>query len=297
MLYVKEFIEEKKNQNLREATIKEYEYYLRCFENFLLERFGKSHFTKHSFKHIKRVDIQKYIDSIRDSGKSVATAKKHLTYIREYIYFLEGMELIDSYCTSRIKIKKDSGVKKLKHHMNLEDGWKFYNAITNDKDKLMIGLAMFHGFRRQEISSVEIKNVDLENWTILFIRKGQFEELIYVVDELKEYLKKQVEFCKENNHVYLFQSPKFIKTAQPLSLVSVWKVFKYWLEKAGLGEYDYSVHDGRRFFALSLYEEGYSEDDIRIALSHASPTTTRLYINKSRESVMKDISQRKTRVK
>ena len=292
MIYVNEFIESKINENLQDATIKEYRYYLAQFESFLLNHLDKTRIAKLTFSHIKRPDIQAYIDSVRDSGKSQATAKKHLAYVKEFVYYLEGLGLIDSYCVYKIKIKKDKGVKKTKKHMTTEQGWNFFNSITDDYDKCMVGLALFHGFRRTEISEVLVDNVDLEDWTIVFTRKGQIEETIFIQPQIKELMAKQVEYCKERAHIYLFQSPH---KEQPLSTVSVWKAFKKWLEFAGLGEYDFSVHDGRRFFALSLYEDGYTLEEIQVALSHASVETSRKYVNLTKEKVMKSIGEKEAR--
>lgn len=292
MIYVNEFIESKINENLQDATIKEYRFYLAQFESFLLKHLDKTRIAKLTLSHIKRPDIQAYIDSVRDSGKSQATAKKHLAYAKEFVYYLEGLGLIDSYCVYKIKVKKDKGVKKSKKHMTTEQGWTFFNSITDNYDKCMVGLALFHGFRRSEIAEVVVKNVDLENWKIVFTRKGQIEEEIVIQPQIRDLVVKQVEYCNEHGHIYLFQSPNKL---QPLSTVSVWKVFKKWLEASGLGEYDFSVHDGRRFFALSLYEDGYTLEEIQVALSHASVETSRKYVNLTKEKVMNSIGNKEAR--
>lgn len=295
MIYVDEFIESKRNENLQDATIKEYIYYLGQFENWLLKYFDKAHFTKTSFKAIKRPHIQKYIDDIRDSGKSKSTAQKNLAYIKEFIYFLEGKELIDSYCVYKIKLKKDKGITKIKRHMTIEQGWHFYNSITDKRDKLIVAFALFHGLRRSEIAELKVENINTDNWKMLFIRKNQREEELTLQEQVRELVLEQLEFCKQHKHVYLFQSPKFNKP-KPISVVTVWKVFKDWLEIAGLGEFDFSTHDGRRFFALSLYEEGYSDREISIAMSHLSESTTKRYINVQSNKVMDKIGNRPARM-
>ena len=292
MIYVNEFIESKINENLQDATIKEYRYYLSQFESFLLKHLDKTRIAKLTLAHIKRPDIQAYIDWVRDSGKSQATARKHLAYVKEFVYYLEGLGVMDSYCVFNVKIKKDKGVRELKQHMTVEQAMEFYNSITDDYDKCIVALALFHGFRRNEIAEVLVENIDLENWTIKFVRKGQFEEKIKLQAQVRELVAKQVEFCKDNGHIYLFQSPRKI---QPLSVVSVWKVFKKWLSAVGMEDFDFSTHDFRRAFALSLYEDGYKLEEIQVALSHASVETTRKYVNLTREKVMESIGNRESR--
>ena len=259
--------------NRQSKTLDEYCASIERFEEWYKSEHNKQRMTRQTWANIDSTIVQNWIYELK-STLSKASVQKHIAALYQFAKFLkiEG-DIEENFC-KEIEIPKDKE-KKEREYMKVEEAISMINAIDNNYERLMISLMFFQSYRIEEVSNIQIKNIDLENFTINAIRKGGKWQELKVRKEMRDDLAERVEFCKSNGHKFLFQSPKgeFGITSNAIR-----NVFIKWLKRLEMNE-EYGAHDLRRACVYDLYyNKGLDLFKVAKYSNHSSTNTTMRYL-------------------
>jgi len=281
---LEEFIDFKRSLGLKEKTISEYIDAVSKFLDFYCEHANKSHLVKQSYKTITTLDMQTYSFKLRET-KSVATTRKYQASVSEFFRFLKAQNYISVNPLIGVQMQKDV-IRTEREYMKVDEAIKMVEAVDNNYEKLMISLMFYQGYRIEEVTNIEVKNIDLENNTITALRKHGKLQNLKVLKEVREMLVERVEYCNKNGHEFLFKSPK---GNYGITSNSLRTVFNKWNTRLGFNEY-YSPHDLRRACASLLhFEKGLPLLKVSKFMNHSNVNITMLYLKISMESLNNEL--------
>lgn len=164
------------------------------------------------------------------------------------------------------------------------------SPVTAQRDRLLILFLFATGCRREELSKLDVGDVDLGQ-RVGMVRvsgKGNKERVVPiegpVVEELRRWLLARDQLRPDSQALFTtIQRPP-----GRMTLNAVERVVRRAAVGAGLREW--GVHRFRVTYATALYDQGSDIEEIRILLGHSSIETTRRYISVSSR-------MRKTRIR
>ena len=227
-------------------------------------------------KEIDENIINSYITSL---NRSVATTTRITASLRNYFKFLINRGIVSSDPTHGIKSKKaekhlpdileSDEIVKLLAQPNGDD----YKSI---RDKAMLELMYATGIKVTELIELTVNDLNLQIG-ILNMHNTRHERIVPIYPEaarhLNEYLKNvRPAIVLDINEDRLFTN----MSGQPLSRQGLWKIIKYYAEKAGINK-DITPHTLRHSFATHLLENGAKLSDIKEMLGHSDISSTQVY--------------------
>lgn len=186
------------------------------------------------------------------------------------LYFTEILRIpIDfSFIT---KVKKPNHLPVV---LSRNEILKIMSIISNRKHRMIFALMYSGGLRISEAIHLKVKDIDIENLTIIVREgKGKKDRLTIFSESLKSEL---IELTMNRSpSEYLFISNQG-KGVSPLHTRTVQKVFSNSLQKAGILK-KATPHDLRHSFATHLLENGVDLRYIQTLLGHKNISTTTIY--------------------
>jgi integrase len=258
---------------------------------------------KHLVPFLGNIELQKlltphiqqyYKHLMDDKGLSPNTVYRHHAIIRKALDFALKQQFVYRNVADAVNLprkKKFIGKSYTKEQLST-----LLALVRNTKLEIPVFLAGYLGLRREEITGLRWKYVDLEQ-RILFIEEVRTSagkkvvvktpktensrRSLHIVDELYELLFKhrtrQDEFKKLLGKEYEDTGYIFTRDdGKPYRVNSVTERFKDFLEKHDLPRI--RLHDLRHTFCSILYDEGVDLKAISEALGHSDiGTTNRIY--------------------
>lgn len=316
-------------QNKSLGTVKEYNYDLRHFFQFLVYLYSaytipedirngetsknlnlkdqikliKINGLKHEFlQQVTLEDIHNFLFHLKSEYKLKATSLgRKVASIRSFFNFI---------CTIRKTLENNPTVgletpkqpKRLPKHLDLDQSMKLLEAIkvpnSNSeiskkliiRNEAIITLFLNCGLRLNELVNIDIKHINFFDNTLSVIGKGNKERSLYLNSA-----------CVKTIKEYLKVRPKETKDKDALFLSerkerisrrTVQHIVKVELQKAGLNQDEFSVHKLRHTAATLMFQ--YGDVDIRSlqkVLGHESVSTTELYTHVNNDQVRNAISR------
>ncbi len=291
-------------------SIKEYNYDLNMFFKFIKIHFNMTNETEFSqinindltietVKKIKIDDIHAFLGYLTSNFNSKsATRARKISTIRIFFNYLcqdasDDFKLKNNPAINLRTPKKD---KRLPKYLSLDDSRKLLEAASDEdnrnyeRDYAITTLFLNCGMRLSELVSINIKDIDFEEYKLNVVGKGNKERTIYLnnacMKAINEYLevrgKINAKKDKKNSDNALFLSER----KERISNRTVQYIVDKELTKAGLDSRKYSVHKLRHTAATLMYQ--YGEVDIRALqelLGHESISTTEIYTHVNNEQV------------
>ena len=291
-------------------SIKEYNYDLAMFLKFIKIRFNLSKETEFSkieikdlpFDIIKKIeldDIHAFLGYLTNIYQSkAATRARKISTIRIFFKYL-SQEASKKYLLDHnpaLNLKTPKKDKRLPKYLSFDDSKRLLEAASNEdnrnheRDLAITTLFLNCGMRLSELVGININDVDLNEWKLNVIGKGNKERTIYLnkscVKAIMEYLRvrptKGIKHDNKNSDKALFLSERKTRIGNRTVQYAIHKE----LMQAGLDSSKYSVHKLRHTAATLMYQ--YGEVDIRALqelLGHESISTTEIYTHVSNEQV------------
>jgi integrase/recombinase XerD len=262
---------------------------------------GLSHNTIEAYSH----DIQKLIDFVKLKGL-LAFEEIRQEHLINFLCYLKTQKLKESTicrnliaCRVLFQFLKREGVIKEDPAFYLDTPklWQTIPEVLSLKDMELIlsqcdietadgarDLAILEllyasGLRVSELCNLSIYDVDDE--FVKVMGKGRKERLVPLgkkaIAAIDYYLIHFRDQKTENRHEKLFVK----KYGKPLDRLTVWKIVKRYVEKAGITK-NVSPHTLRHSFATHLLDNGADLRIIQEMLGHASIGTTDRYTHVSR---------------
>lgn len=259
--------------NRKGKTLDEYCASIERFEDWYKSEYNKQRMSQQTWANVDSSIVQNWVYDLR-STLAISSVTKHIAGLYQFGKFLQKEKIIkDNFCIG-VEIPKDQE-KTEREYMKWAEAVDLFNAIDNTYEKLMVGLMMFQTYRISEVSSIELKNIDLENNTITVKRKGGKIQTLKVRKVIRDILVERVEYCQSVGHEFLFQSPL---GKQGLNTNSIRTIFKKWQTKLELSE-EYETHDLRRCACWNLYyNEGLELFKVSKIMNHSNVRTTEIYL-------------------
>ena len=262
----KSVAKECKRRNYSEKTVKSYIY---CINRFLK-------YTNKSLDKISKRDVRLFLEYL--SEKSMAGNTMNLYHMAIRFLF---EDVLDKRIWIDIKYSKTP--ERIPVVLSKEEIKSLFNAVKNQKHKLIIQLMYSAGLRVSELINLKANDLDI-NKGYGFVRKGKGskDRIFIIADSIKEELRRFIGTKKLNEFDYLFTSKK----GRKYNVSSPRNVIKKACKIAKI-EKNISCHTLRHSFATHLIEDGYSISEVQSLLGHKSPETTFIYVHTSNMNMIK----------
>jgi integrase len=184
--------------------------------------------------------------------------------------------------------------RKNPNYLSINQLEKLFKAMTNARDSLICLLAFSSGFRRAEVLSLKVKDIDWDKKTVMLNEtKGGERKPVTIRPWVIPILKKWVRVIGQDSS-YLFPSTDF--RGGHLFPEGWYKTYRGILKKAGLWIEDHKKNDGatrhsytfhtlRHSFCTYLLESGVSPAKVQKLMRHSKLKTTMQHYSHVRDPV------------
>ena len=285
---IKSTIEEYLNSLIAELHLSKntrdtYAYSLNKYNDFLSKKGIKT------INNITKNDILSFLEKEKRENVSANTLAHYLTVIKNYHKFLiqnEYLKVNEAESINRPKVPK-----KLPHTLSIEEVDELLNIkpLTpfDYRNKCMLELLYGTGFRISELLSLTLNDIDIVNYTVRCVGKGNKERIVpindYIIKSLNDYLNYRGELLKNKTTQYLFLN----KNGEKLDRKGFNKILNKLLLEKGLNS-NVTPHTLRHSFATHLLEYGADLRIIQEMLGHSDISTTTIYTHISNKKIRDD---------
>lgn len=215
-------------------------------------------------KELNQEEVEKFLFNKINKGASSQTISLYanaFNFIYQKIY----------HKRFNITIEHPRKRHKLPNVLTKKEIEKIIKVTKNIKHKLLLSLAYSSGLRVNEAINLKVKNVNLdENTLIVRQGKGKKDRLTVLSGKIKPELNKIIIAKKPSELV--FESERGGKLAERTTQ----KIFENSLKRAGIKK-DASFHSLRHSFATHLLENGIDVRYLQELLGHQNIRTTQIY--------------------
>ena len=241
-------------------------------------------------EHIDSVDtsreeIEHYLSSLCETGRSEATRSRKITAIQMFYSFLHKSGYIEEDPSAGIA--KPKIPKKVVKVMDDEEVKDVLSAAENEKknkdyfrNMTLIYLLFSTGLRRNELVNVKLDDVSIKDNSLLVREgKGSKQRVVYFNDTMKALLSEYIAGHRPmlkyaDKSEYLFPSNCHEKLGLSTVNMIVNKVFT----DAGVKDKGYTGHSTRKVFASKVYDATKDIVTVQQLLGHTNPQTTMRYV-------------------
>jgi len=261
------------------------------FENFMSSKTLSPNTQKQYLLYFEKIEILNivYNGLTQDTiNEFISTFKSNLvrSFLKLYFEYKGIKDLV---------INKRTGTPKRKKPviMSKEDADLLLRVLyeVNEKVALMVELSYRCALRRNEVCSINVKDLDWDEWKkerntgkLLIRGKGDKQRYVIVPTSLMNKLAKYL------NKINVIPTDKLFFKDNDDKSISISKE-RYWeiYHEAviGLFEKKYKLHTLRHTKATQWFEDGIDIVRIQQRLGHSNIATTRLYINPDEEIELK----------
>lgn len=247
------------------------------------------------FSGITQRDIEgRYIANLVDSGISASSRARKLSSLKAFFKWAKANGFVVENPVENVESPK------LPHRepkaMSVSEVEEVMVAVRSDattesamfRDIAILHLLFATGIRRAEVVNIKLKDLDLQDGSLLVHGKGSKERIVYFNDTtraiLSEFVLSHRKLMKPaETSEFLFVS----RQSEKISLCQVNNIINRHFETAGLRDKGYTVHTTRRTFATSVYRNCGDIMAVKELLGHSSVSTTMRYVSISDDAKKK----------
>ena len=277
----------KTRRNLSPRTLKAYELDLRAYERSLADT---------DVLKAEAGDIQTYISRLEDQNLQSSSIRRKLATIKVFYGFLSREGLIGQApmwkTTGRYRVSRQLPrvISRREVVRILSVAHARAAAERNRGDKslfaavrnlLAIELLFSLGLRIDELTRLDVEDIDIHGGTVLVHGKGRKERLLYLSS--REVVQLLSEYFRLRSCLVADPCPLLVnRHGDRLGNGSVGRIFSSLCGQAGI-EHHYTPHCLRHTMATMLIENGADIRSTQEILGHSSISTTEIYIHVSRK--------------
>ena len=278
--YIKEFLNNLKYQrNYSDYTILSYKEDLNIYEAFLNKEIL-------DFKKVKYNDIRMYLRYLKEEKQEKnSSICRNLSALRTFYNYLITKEITESNPFIYLNgPKKEKRLPRYFEYNELEELFKVPDLKDpfGQRNRLILEMLYATGMRVGELVSIKVKDINIEEGTILILGKGNKERIThfgeYAKDILLLYLEDGYEKLNKNNLEYLFINNKATKLTER----GVRDILNSIIKGTDLSKH-ISPHMLRHTFATHLLNEGCDILSVQKLLGHESISATGIYTHVTTE--------------
>lgn len=247
------------------------------------------------FAQVSSTDLDKFIEIYSDEHSIRATARTRSAISALYKYLIDTIRAVDYNPVSgaqKIKIpekdyviyltseEQDKLLNTIRYGTGLTDRQNAWHKHYEKRDLAMIFLFLDTGMRVSELYGIDNGDLDLNECSVVVVRKGGKQSKIYFSDESAEYLQDYIE--EKSVVVPLSCGPKdplFVTLkGSRLAIRQIQEIVPKYVdaalpEKAGT----ISPHKLRSSFAMEFYNVERDILALQQRMGHSSLNTTNIY--------------------
>ena len=263
------YIHTKRIEGLSDKTLQNRFYILRELDNYIKKECDK----------ITIADLRMYI-LYKQKTLKPTSINNVITHIKTFFTWLNDEGYILTNPTPKLKRSKEP--TRLVKSLNTVDLEKLRLACENDRDRALVEFAFSTGMRVNEISNVNLEDIDLVNNSLKTIGKGDKERYIFLSDKAKFYLEKYINVRPRCDDKALFVASK--KPYGRISCRAIQKIVKRLKVKAKI-DAKLTPHVLRHTMATKMIEGGADITTVQFLLGHENIATTQIYAETSLDKV------------
>ena len=249
--------------------------------------------TDHDLLTADEADLDGYIRTLRDAGKSVSTVSRSIASIKCLYTHLVIKQILKH--NPALKLVPDKATQKLPEILTSEEIDKLLAQpdcidAKGYRDKAMLELLYATGIRVTELIDLNISDVNLSSAVIRCVSKGKervipmYQAAVKALDDYLLLVRPQMIADQDDQALFVNVS------GDRMSRQGFWKIIKYYTKKAKINK-DITPHTLRHSFAAHLLENGADIHAIQEMLGHSDISSTQVYTNLVKAQ-LKDVYQK-----
>lgn len=233
---------------------------------------------------ITKNDIRMFL--IATTADAKPSTKNTITYIiKGFFTWLSEEEIIPKNPAGKLPVNKLP--KRLRGYLKIDELERLRIACETDRERCLIEFLFATGCRVEEVSKVNIEDVNFNDNTVRIIGKGNKERIVCFSAKTKVYIQKYLESRIDNNPA-LFVSK--IKPYNRLGVRGIQYTVHGIADKAGFEKSVYP-HLLRHTMATLSQQAGADITTIQHLLGHSSPATTQIYAEQDMDNIKHEYKQ------
>lgn len=269
---------------LSENTYKSYLLDVKLYVNYYKDTYGED------LEKLNSIDIQTYKSYLKNiENQKPVTINRKLTALKKFNEYLVSSKIqCDIVIDKRDYIKIAPNFVKKDAPDEKEINKLIHKAGESKRDTCMIVLASNGGLRAEEIVSIKLTHIHLEERFIAIIGKGEKYREVTINDKmykaLKEYLEERKDINQDNPYLFVGKKSNFYKDKSMSRSIVNRILNKY---NVDVKIKDLHPHTLRHYFgSTAYYKAGYSLIQIASQLGHSDIKTTRGYIDNHNKDML-----------
>ena len=247
--------------------------------------FMKSEFEISDITIVHPSQIRSFVAWMMDCKTSARSVNRKLTCLRSYYKYCIRQQYLIANPMNKVVSPKNS--KRLPYYIEQKDINHLFNDIIFDdnflgfRDKAILETFYGTGMRLNELRTLTISNLDLNQKTLKVIGKRNKERIIPFGDTMRQSLEAYINILEESfdnskQNNYLFVSVK----GEQLNPKSIYLIVRKYIDQiTTIGKR--SPHILRHTFATHLLNEEAELNAIKEMLGHSSLASTQIYSHNS----------------
>jgi integrase/recombinase XerD len=241
-------------------------------------------------------DMREFSYHLREDGLAASSIRRVLSAIRTYYRFLIAEGLVSTDPSEHLE--SPAVWRRLPDVLSRDEVQRLLLAPDPEdrvfwRDRALLEFAYASGVRVSELTSVRVRDVDLEEGFATVYGKGSKERLVPLggpaVDAVRVYLREVRP--RLDRGVGLGSGALFLNArGGSLSRMGVWKILRKHVARAGITR-RVKPHTLRHTFATHLLEGGADLASVQEMLGHADISTTQIYTHVDRD-YLRDVHRR-----
>ena len=257
-----QFLEDKRLVGLSEKTLEQYHRSVLR----LLEHVDKG------IDSITADDIRDFFEYLTEERKvRNSTVDNYRRYFNSFYTYLVNSGLV--YRNPLMKIDKIKATRKVKHAFTNRELIYMRENIQTLREKAIFELLLSSGMRIGELEKLDIKDLDMNNCSVIVHGKGNKEREVYFNELAKVSIERYLESRTDTNPAL------FVNYHAPYNRLQgsgIGRSLREVGERAGVEKVH--AHRFRRHFATTLLKKGVHIEQIQRLLGHEEIDTTQLYV-------------------
>ena len=271
-------------KGLSENTIKSYKSDLSAFF---------SCFADKDMNDISRSDIEGFVVQLSKSGNSAASRARKISSVKGFFKWAYENQMIEkdpscSIPSTKVAVKEARVMtrEEVIELINCAKAEAYSSGKAEDfRNLAILSFMLSSGIRRSEVVEVKISDMNLESNAVIIHGKGNKERVAYFNNSTAEIIgkyldEKRPEISNSDKSEYLFPTGQ----SEKMCAASINLIVDRYLKETGLKEKGYTVHDTRRAFATTVYQNTGDIVAVQRLLGHSTPSVTMRYIGANEES-------------
>ncbi len=287
-----EYLEIERNRS--QATIKNYDFYLRRFLDWA--QISKPEKITQELVKKYRLFLNRLVDPLTEEPLKKSTQNYHVIALRSFLKYLAKQD-IQTLAAEKVELAKQperqveflerTELDKILAAPLLAVGAEQKNnpvrKIISFRDKAILELFFSTGLRVSELSKLTKENVNLNKEEFTVRGKGEKLRVVFLSPAAKHWLTEYLRLRTYDTSPYLFVSHDRAKLGReqaadrekPLTPRTIERLVAKYAKLAGLTK-KISPHTLRHSFATDLLNNGADIRSVQSLLGHASITTTQV---------------------